>query len=378
MCAADIARRNGDAASAARYEKTADDWQKKVEGWTATVNGPYSPRPYYLRLTKDGRPNSGTAYNIGDSGPTVDQRKVVDPSYLELVRLGVKPANDPVVLNTVSVVDQQLASGDASGRFFWHRFNFDGYGEQKDGSPWDFGFPQNMTEVWANNTTIGRNWPIFGGERGEYECSGATPPERAPGLPTWRPPATTATCCPSRCGRRTSSPPGEPGFPVGEGTFSATPLAWSHAQFVRLAWSIDAGEPGRAPGDSRGALRRLAGGDRAQEGPQLAVEALRRVDVADVTGSGDEHEPRARDPRVEVMRDVSGRAQVPVAVQEQGRHVHAGQDIAKVGLGERARIRPHARRMELAHARREFLDQLGRRRVREHGRHQLVHQLVGR
>ena len=45
VCAADIARKNGDAASAARYEQTADDWQQRVEGWTATTNGPYSPRP---------------------------------------------------------------------------------------------------------------------------------------------------------------------------------------------------------------------------------------------------------------------------------------------------------------------------------------------
>ena len=44
-----------------------------------------------LRLTKDGNPNAGTTYNIGDSGPNgVDQREVVDPSFLELVRLGVK------------------------------------------------------------------------------------------------------------------------------------------------------------------------------------------------------------------------------------------------------------------------------------------------
>ena len=42
-------------------------------------------------------------------------------------------------------------------------------------------------------------------------------------------------------------PAGKPGFPVGEGTFSATPLAWSHAQFVRLAWSIDAGHPVEQP-----------------------------------------------------------------------------------------------------------------------------------
>jgi glucoamylase len=42
-------------------------------------------------------------------------------------------------------------------------------------------------------------------------------------------------------------PSGTPGFPKGEGTLSATPLAWSHAQFVRLAWSIQAGHPVEQP-----------------------------------------------------------------------------------------------------------------------------------
>ena len=50
-----------------------------------------------------------------------------------------------------------------------------------------------------------------------------------------------------------SPPTGQPGFEAGEGTFSATPLAWTHAQFVRLAWSI-AGRPRRS--SSRG--RRLS------------------------------------------------------------------------------------------------------------------------
>jgi glucoamylase len=35
-----------------------------------------------------------------------------------------------------------------------------------------------------------------------------------------------------------------PGAP---GQVSAAPLAWSHAQFVRLAWSIDAGHPVEQP-----------------------------------------------------------------------------------------------------------------------------------
>jgi glucoamylase len=247
VCAADIARRNGDPASAARYERVADDWQKRVEGWTATTNGPYSPRPYYLRLTKDGRPNSGTTYNIGDSGPIVDQRKVVDPSYLELVRLGVKRADDRTILNTVSVVDQQLASGRADGRYFWHRFNFDGYGEQKDGSPWDFGFPTNPTENWANNVTIGRNWPIFGGERGEYELLRGNSAAARARLAHMAAAANDGQMLPEQVWAPDFPPAGQPGFPLGEGTFSATPLAWSHAQYVRLAWSIDEGRPVERP-----------------------------------------------------------------------------------------------------------------------------------
>ena len=56
VCAATIAQRNGDDASAQRYLATADDWQSKVKAWTVTTTGPYSSRPYFLRLTKDGNP----------------------------------------------------------------------------------------------------------------------------------------------------------------------------------------------------------------------------------------------------------------------------------------------------------------------------------
>jgi len=248
ICAADIARHNGDAASAARYEQVADDWQQRVEGWTATQNGPYSPQPYYLRLTKDGDPNAGTTYDIGDSGPTgVDQRKVVDPSFLELVRLGVKRADDAVIRNSLSVVDQVLSSGHPDGSFFWHRFTFDGYGETKDGHGWDIGFPTNPTEDWSNNTTIGRNWPIFGGERGEYELAAGTAGAAQRRLGQMAGAANDGYLLPEQAWAPDFPPAGQPGFPAGEGTFSATPLAWSHAQFVRLAWSLQKGYPVEQP-----------------------------------------------------------------------------------------------------------------------------------
>jgi glycosyl hydrolase family 15/glucodextranase-like protein len=168
ICAADIARKNGDDASAATYEQTVDTWQRKVESWTATTNGPYSDKPYYLRVTKDANPNDGSTYSIGDSGPSaMDERRVVDPSFLELVRLGVKRPDDPTILNTISVVDQQLAVDTPNGRF-WHRANFDGYGEQLDGQPWN-SFPPDT------RATRGRAWPIFSGERGEYNLAAGLP-----------------------------------------------------------------------------------------------------------------------------------------------------------------------------------------------------------
>ena len=36
-------------------------------------------------------------------------------------------------------------------------------------------------------------------------------------------------------------PAGTDGFVPGTPTFSATPLAWTHAQYVRLAWDVKAG-----------------------------------------------------------------------------------------------------------------------------------------
>ena len=168
VCAVDLARRNGDAAAAARYERTADVWARDVERWTVTSTGPWSPRPYYLRVTKGRDPDRATRYDVGDSGTSdADQRREVDPSFLELVRLGVKPHDDPVVLNTLQVVDAQLRTNTPNGPF-WHRFTTDGYGERRDGGMWDLNDPDTFR-------TLGRVWPIFSGERGEYELLAGRP-----------------------------------------------------------------------------------------------------------------------------------------------------------------------------------------------------------
>ena len=227
ICAADIARRNGAAADAARYERVADGWAGAVERWTATANGPYSGDPYYLRLTKDRRPDRGTRYSVG--GRRVDQRRVVDPSFLELVRLGVKRFDDPVIVNTLAVVDRRLRRTTPSGDF-WHRYVFDDYGERADGGAW--GTP---------GRTFGRLWPVLAGERGEYELLAGRPADAQ-----LRAMAAAANGG-GMLGEQVWDGRAPVSRPAGTGTTSATPLAWSHAQLVRLAWSIDAGAPVEQP-----------------------------------------------------------------------------------------------------------------------------------
>jgi glucoamylase len=251
ICAADIAEKNGDAGRAATYRATADDWQQKVESWTATSNGPYSPKPYYLRVTKpesptpgaQPNPNAGTRYELGDNfirngDKTVDQREIVDNSFLGLVLFGVKRWNDPTVLNSLLVGDETsaypLRVNTPSGPV-WHRFTFDGYGEQADGGDWDLFFNNPARQ------TRGRLWPLLTGERGEYELIAGR--SASSYLATMGNTANDGLMLPEQVWD--DQPP--PGEQSGKGTRSATPLAWSHGQFVRLAWSIDAGRPIERP-----------------------------------------------------------------------------------------------------------------------------------
>jgi glucoamylase len=226
VCAASIARANGDAAAASRYLTVADQWQGGVKDWTVTGTGPYSAEPYFLRLTKDGEPDAGTRYDIGDSGPSgVDQRRVVDPGFLELVRLGVLPATDADVRHSLTVVDAQLAAGP-----FWHRASFDGYGEKADGSQWDYPLPAD------SRITRGRAWPLLNGERGEYLIAAGS---RGAARAQLRILASAAG--PDRMLPEQVWDQYPPNRPLGAPSTSASPLAWTHAQYLRLAADLAAG-----------------------------------------------------------------------------------------------------------------------------------------
>ncbi len=235
---ADIARTNGDTARATHYLQVADSWRDNLGAWTVTTNGPYSSQPYFLRITSDGNADAGTKIQLSDGGPLIDQRAVVDPSFLELVRLGVLRPDDARIVNSLTVVDQQLGYSTPNGPF-WHRASFDGYGEKADGSEWE------PTDT-GSGITHGRGWPLLTGERGEYQlAAGATAQNELDTIARSR--DKSSWLLPEQVWDHQPPAGTGPDFQPGEPTFSATPLAWTHAQYIRLAWSIDSGAPVETP-----------------------------------------------------------------------------------------------------------------------------------
>lgn len=240
VCAAEIARRNHDAAAAQLYLATADDWARQVDGWTATRTGVYGDGNYYLRITENDDPDDGAPLEINSNGGTFDERAVVDAGFLELVRLGVKPARDPLVIKSLGVVDKVIKVETPQGAA-WYRYNHDAYGERDDGGRYDA------------RAGHGRLWTLLTGERGQYELArgerraarrrldtmmkfaneGGMIPEQVWDKRTWP----TSLLAPQ--GVLSGGSPVQ--FRFGEGTGSATPLAWAMAQFIRLAVNLQEG-----------------------------------------------------------------------------------------------------------------------------------------
>ncbi|MEP9381831.1 glucan 1,4-alpha-glucosidase [Nocardioides sp. KR10-350] len=227
VCAASIARANGDDASAGLYLATADDWRRHVADWTFTTTGPLGDHRYFERIDDNGDPNDGHSLEINNGGGTYDERGIVDAGFLDLVRLGVLPADDPDVLASLPEVDSTIRVVTPDGPM-WYRYNHDGYGEKPDGSPYD-------------GTGQGRLWPLLSGERGEYAL--ASGQSAGSYLRTMAGAANDGYMIPEQVWDE----PSTSDFTFGEGTGSATPLAWSMAQYVRLAQSIDAGKPVETP-----------------------------------------------------------------------------------------------------------------------------------
>jgi glucoamylase len=257
-----IARVNGDRLRSLIYQATADDFARNIKSWTVTTNGPFisqSVPSYFLRITKAADPNSGDEVNLGNGSITVDQRSLIDAGFLELVRLGILPANDPTVASSLQVVDATIERQTPNGPG-WYRYgttpteSVDGYGDcyQPSGSSCSvIGAPWPPTD-----TGTGHLWPVLSGERGEFDvadgnASAATAlltamrqmtsgqglePEQV-----WEDPDLQAS--PYGTDPSTASIGFQDGSPAG----SASPLTWAQGQYARLALDISAGRDLETP-----------------------------------------------------------------------------------------------------------------------------------
>jgi glucoamylase len=228
VCAAELAKLNRDEASATKYLAVADQWAEKVESWTATTNGSYGDGNYYLRLTQKGRPNAGDRIELNNNGGNADEREIVDPSFLELVRLGIKSPNDPLIEKSLRVIDQLIRVRTPPGEA-WYRYVRDGYGEMIDGRPWNWD---------GKYTGKGHLWVLLTGERGQYEIAAREYAKARQRLDTMQGFANEGGLLPEQIWDLPQSPNADLRF--GAGTGSATPLAWSMAQFIRLAVNLKA------------------------------------------------------------------------------------------------------------------------------------------
>lgn len=223
ICAASIASANGATSLAETYQSTAQSWASEVDSLTYTTSGPYGNGSYFLRITPDGQPNAGTSISIANGGGSYDDRDIVDPSFLELVRLGVKSPTATDITNTITAVDDELEVTTNEG-VSWHRYDHDGYGETSSGADY-------------TGAGTGNPWPVLTGERGEYDVASGNLSGAATMLQDVANMANSGYQISEQVWDGSSGT-----FTNGKPDNSSTPLMWAMAQYVRLAIDISAGK----------------------------------------------------------------------------------------------------------------------------------------
>ena len=243
VTAADIARASGDTASADRYLATADDYAGKIESRMFTTEGSLGDGKYFVRITRNEDPNDRAPIGEANAQQGLPEDQIVDGGFLELVRYGVRPANASSIVATLPEYDDQTREDrlrvryDLNGVPAWRRYGNDGYGENVEtGNGYGVG---GMTPGQR-----GRVWPFFTGERGHYDLAAALQ-SGAPDTTAIRDTyvrgmesfANGGLLLPEQVwdgvGNATAYD-----YQPGQGTNSATPLAWTHAEYIKLLRSL--------------------------------------------------------------------------------------------------------------------------------------------
>ena len=205
------------------------DWlSAHLEEWTVTNRGelvPGKPR-HYMRINPADpeRPQEYASpddamIQIANGGGLHPARNVVSTDFLELVRLGVRAADDPIIMDSVAVIDSVLEYDLPQGPC-WRRYNHDGYGQKNDGGAFD-------------GTGTGRCWPLLTAERGIYELSiGRDVARFVKAMEAF---ANEGGMLPEQVWDADDLPDAH--MKRGEPTGSAMPLCWAHAEYLTLVRS---------------------------------------------------------------------------------------------------------------------------------------------
>ncbi len=267
VVAGGVARARG-APEAAKYlEEYADFLEEHLEAWTVTRSGtlvPGLPRHYVRILPSDpGDPTASEELDravlpLANQAPATDPgfpaREIVDTGFLELVRYGVRRADDPTIQDSVRVIDAVLKVETPLGPS-WHRYNHDGYGERDDGSPF---------VGWGR----GRAWPLLTGERGHFELARGGDP--TPYLAAMERFASETGLLPEQVwdGPDLAARHLDFGRPTG----GAMPLLWAHAEYLKLLRS----RRDRAVFDRIPEVAARYGSPRPARRPRIEIWKLRR------------------------------------------------------------------------------------------------------
>jgi len=240
VCAACLAREHGDETTARFLEEYADFLEAHVEIWTVTRNGTLVPgiSQHYVRInpvdindpndaSHDGGPDQRAVW-IRNRAPGARTEfpasEIVDAGFLELVRYGVRKAGDPLIEDSLKVVDAVLKV-DLPGGPCWRRYTHDGYGQRDDGGAFD---------GWGK----GRPWPLLTGERGHYELAAGR--NVRPFIRAMENFATKTRLLPEQIWDLPDRP--ESLMYYGKPTGAAMPLMWAHAEYIKLVRSAENGQ----------------------------------------------------------------------------------------------------------------------------------------
>ena len=237
VCAADICRHHGSDELGTFLEEYADWIEAHLDEWTTTTHGVLHPDiPYHymrIRPPAEGEPFHndqipGGMIHIANRGPgeksDFEAREVIDAGFLELVRYGVRRADDPLIIDSLKVVDAVLKIDTPYGAC-WRRYNHDGYGQRKDGGPY-LGWGQ------------GRAWPILSGERAHFEVAAGH--NVTPFITALERFSSVGGMLPEQVWDYADLP--SEGMYFGRSAGSAQPLVWAHAEYLKLLRSVADGK----------------------------------------------------------------------------------------------------------------------------------------